>query len=257
MASEEYLDKKLKDPDESDNASIRRLIDKTIHDAHKVYLATDWHLWLRDEKDKPQCHQRSDFKSVLSSVNETCTPNDLLIYLGDLVDGEFQEKDLLKQALLTLHMPRIMVRGNNDLFDKAFYKSCGFSYVVDAFTWGDIIFTHIPIKNDKTINVHGHIHGYRTYWLPYTNQIDVAAYGGRKTPVEMMYLIKQQPKYAKTIKECPEHFNEQFNGDVFESVMNDIFEHDPFPDQSIFEQYQWLDYSYDDLTDMGGVCKIR
>lgn len=231
MASEDFLDKKLKNPDDktSDNKAISKLINDTIRNGGKVYLAGDWHLWLREEKDKPECHKRSDFNTILNEANHVCDSNkDLLIYMGDLVDGEFQEKELLKQALLTLHMKRIMVRGNNDTFDKSFYKSCGFEYVVDSFVWNDILFTHCPVKNDNDINVHAHIHGYRTYWLPYTNQIDVGAYDGRNKPVELLWLLQQQPKYAKTIKECPEHFDESCT--LFESVMIPERVYDPFHD---------------------------
>ena len=231
MASEDFLDKKLKNPDDktSDNKAISKLINDTIRNGGKVYLAGDWHLWLREEKDKPECHKRSDFNTILNEANHVCDSNkDLLIYMGDLVDGEFQEKELLKQALLTLHMRRIMVRGNNDTFDKSFYKSCGFEYVVDSFVWNDILFTHCPVKNNNDINVHAHIHGYRTYWLPYTNHIDVGAYGGRKKPVELLWLLQKQPTYAKTIKECPEHFDESYT--LFESVMIPERIYDPFHD---------------------------
>lgn len=228
---EDRLMKKLKDPDDkaSDNKAISKLIDNTIRSGHKVYLAGDWHLWLREEKDKPKCHKRSDFNAIIHAVHDTVKHEDLLIYMGDLVDGEFQDKDALKTACLSLGVPMIMVVGNNDLFGDPFYKSCGFQYVVDSFIWGDVLFTHVPCQNDQTINVHSHIHNSREYWCPYTNQIDVGAYGGRKKPVELMWLLKQQPKYAKTIKECPEHFNEVFV-DVFDFVMSNSRLYDPYHD---------------------------
>lgn len=231
---EDSLMKKLKDPDDkaSDNRAISKLINDTIRSGHKVYLATDWHLWLREEKDKPRCHKRSDFNSILNAVRDTVKHEDLLIYMGDLVDGEFQDKHALKTACLSLGVPMVMVVGNNDLFGDPFYKSCGFKYVVDSFEWGDVVFTHIPVKNDKSINVHGHIHGYRTYWLPYTNQIDVGAYNGRKKPVELRWLIKQQPAYAKTIKEQPEHFDEHaIATSVFESAFHINRIYDPYYDK--------------------------
>ena len=229
---EDALLKKLKDPDDkaSDNKAISKLIDDTIHSGHKVYLGGDWHLWLREEKDKPKCHKRSDFNQILNETKNTIQPGDLFIYLGDLVDGEFQDKEELKEALLSLNIPMIMVVGNNDLFGKPFYKSCGFQYVVDSFVWGDVLFTHMPCKNDNSINVHAHIHNSMEYWVPYTNQIDVAYLGGRKKPVELMKLIHAQPAYSKKIKECPEHFNESTTMSVFEQAFNPNRIYDPYHD---------------------------
>ena len=90
----------------------------------------------------------------------------------------------------------------------------------------------MPIENDNETNVHGHIHGYRTYWIPYTNQIDVAAVGGRETPVELDKVISSQKAYSKTIKEDPSHFEEGYyifnnTSDVFNEVMGESFIIDP------------------------------
>ena len=43
----------LKDPKEQKSNEISRLIDKTLASKHKVYLATDWHLYVRKVKNKP------------------------------------------------------------------------------------------------------------------------------------------------------------------------------------------------------------
>lgn len=215
---------------------IPDLINQTLKTKHQVYLATDWHLWKRYMKNDAACHKRSDFKKVINTIESTLKRGDLLINLGDLVDGEFQMKDELKEVLLNICCNKVLVRGNNDLFDKSFYLSCGFLDCVDSFVWKDILFTHMPVKNEYDLNIHGHIHGYRQYWIPYTNQIDVAAYGGRIKPVLLDEVIKAQPAYAKTIKECPEHFNEQelFDTDLsmFMKVMEEgsSFVHDPWYD---------------------------
>jgi calcineurin-like phosphoesterase family protein len=231
---EERLMKRLKDPDEKkdENRNICKLIDHVLSNKGKVYLSTDWHLWLRDVKDKPQCHKRSDFDTILNNMKNTITPDDLLIYMGDLVDGEFQNQESLKIVLQSFRFPMVLVRGNNDLFDKSFYKSCGFLYVTDAFTWGNIFFTHVPSKNDCSVNAHGHLHGYGRYYIPYTNQIDVAYLNGRKEPVDLMKVLRAQKAYAKTIKECPEHFNEQLYDNIFDQV-NTVYIEDPFPDDLI------------------------
>ena len=207
---EEKLVGSLRDPTENHSTEITRLIDKTIKNRHNVYCMTDWHLWLRNEKNKPACHKRNNFDEIIKNVKKI-QPDDVLIFLGDLVDGEFDDKDSLKNILLPMNFKKILVVGNNDLFSPAFYKSCGFDYVVRSFTWHDVLFTHMPVKNDNDINVHGHIHGYKTYWVPYTNQIDVAYLDGRTEPVELQRVLKSQKSYSKVIKEEPSHFEEGYS----------------------------------------------
>ena len=207
---EEKLVGSLRDPTENHSTEITRLIDKTIKNRHNVYCMTDWHLWLRNEKNKPACHKRNNFDEIIKNVKKI-QPDDVLIFLGDLVDGEFDDKDSLKNILLPMNFKKILVVGNNDLFSPAFYKSCGFDYVVRSFTWHDVLFTHMPVKNDNDINVHGHIHGYKTYWVPYTNQIDVAYLDGRTEPVELQRVLKSQKSYSKVTKEEPSHFEEGYS----------------------------------------------
>lgn len=234
---EEKLVEDLKDPDEKDSGKLSRMIDQCLRRWHKVYCATDWHLWVRKEKGKSECHKAKNFEEILKSVNETMTKDDILIYLGDLVDGEFQDKEELKSVLKTIPGKKILVRGNNDLFTSTFYKSCGFCDVVESFVWHNVVFSHMPCKNDNDINIHGHIHGYKTYWIPYTNQVDVAALGGRVTPVELNKVIGAQKSYSKTIKEDKSHFEEGyyvFNpghlNSFFQEVMNYSIIEDPFRD---------------------------
>ena len=207
---EEKLVGSLRDPTENHSTEITRLIDKTIKNKHNVYCMTDWHLWLRNEKNKPACHKRNNFDEIIKNVKRI-QPDDVLIFLGDLVDGEFEDKDSLKNILLPMNFKKILVVGNNDLFSPAFYKSCGFDYVVRSFVWHNVLFTHMPVKNDNDINIHGHIHGYKTYWVPYTNQIDVAYLDGRTEPVELQRVLKSQKSYSKVIKEEPSHFEEGYS----------------------------------------------
>lgn len=231
---EDKLMDALKHPSESHSAEISRLIDDTIKKKHKIFCMSDWHLFIRKEKGKPECHKRSNFDEIINNL-KIIQPDDLLIYLGDLVDGEFQDKDSLKNVILPMNFNKILVIGNNDLFDVNFYKSCGFKYVVRSFVWHDILFTHCPVKNDNHINVHGHIHGCKRYYVPYTNHVDVGFLDGRKVPVELYSLIKIQPKYSKLIKECPEHFNEGYehhpSSNMFIEVMSEKgFTEDPYRD---------------------------
>lgn len=230
---EDKLMNDLKDPDLENSREIAKMINDCNRLGHKVWLATDWHLWLREEKDKPDCHKRSDFNQILNCIRERVGNDDLLIYLGDLVDGEFQDKNALKTALLSIGKKMVLVKGNNDLFTDDFYKSCGFKYVVQSFKWNNCLFTHVPVDDNKCdLNIHGHLHGFHKYWIPYSNQIDVAWLGGRKEPVHLKNCMLAQPKYSKIVKVEPEHFGEHaILTDVFTRVfVNNGRVYDPFPD---------------------------
>ena len=206
----------LKDPKEQNSTAISNMIDKALKNNHKVYLCTDWHLYIRNQKGKPQCHKRKDFNEVFKNVNKVMTDDDVFIYLGDLCDGEMdshEEREEMKTLLNTIPGHKILVLGNNDLFPPSYYKTCGFQFVVQSFEWENILFTHIPCKNDNTMNIHGHIHSNQydpVYWVPYTNQIDVAWCGGREKPVELGTVIASQKKFSKKVKEDPSKFEEGY-----------------------------------------------
>ena len=251
---EDNLMHRLKDAEQHpDKRNIAKLIDETREKGNTVWLCTDWHLWKRVTRNQPICNKRKDFDKVIKSVEFTVKLNDLLINLGDLVDGEFQDKDSLRNQMREIVCKKVLVRGNNDLFDQEFYRSCGFLYIVDSFKWHDILFSHMPQEHDCELNVHGHIHSkpptktgvgvnsegnsrQPQYWVHYNNHIDVAWLGGRVKPVELSEVMKAQPEFSKHIKECPEHFGEQElldkNMTLFMRVMEEgsSFVHDPFYD---------------------------
>ena len=239
---EDKLMKSLSDPKENHSEEISKLISDTIRSKHKVYLATDWHLWKRKDKRRKsnECVRCPNFDEIFKNVNGTVTENDLLIYMGDLVDGEFKDKESLKSVLLTIPCKKILVKGNNDLFDTSFYKSCGFEHVVQSFIWSDILFCHVPAKNDNQLNIHGHIHSSPdpkppysyppVYWIDYTNQIDVAWCGGRVKPIGLRKVISEQRSYSKHIKVDYKHMQEGYNihpTGLFESLMEEYVP-DPF-----------------------------
>ena len=251
---EDKLMKSLSDPTENHSEEISKLISSTIRSKHHVYLCTDWHLWKRKEKGKPECTRCSNFDEIFKNVNGTVTEKDLLIYMGDLVDGEFKDKEALKSVLLTIPCKKILVRGNNDLFDTSFYKSCGFEYVVQSFVWSDILFCHVPTENDNNLNIHGHIHSARdpkppysyppVYWIHYTNQIDVGWCGGRVKPIELNKVIGWQKTFKGQIKEDPKHMQEGYNihpTGLFESIMQEYVPdpHDDY-DMDLFEYHAYV-----------------
>lgn len=228
---------KIKDPNESYSKEISSCINSTLTNKHKVYLVTDLHLFVRDKKGVTTCHKRDNFDQIIKNYTSIVNAKDVVIFMGDLVDGEFQDKDTLKNIILSLPGKKILVRGNNDLFDYAFYRSCGFTYVTYEFIMNKIVYTHAPIQlpKDCIMNVHGHIHNFKTYWVPYKNMIDVAFVGGREKPVELHTVLEAQKKYAKLVNVCPEHFNETFVMNPFQQALMESgiipkFIPDPFDD---------------------------
>ena len=231
----------LTDPNEKNSKEISHLINKTLQNYGHVYLATDWHLFVRKEKDKPECHHCKNYDTIIKNVTSVMTDKDLLIYLGDLADGEMKhESDMneLKNVLNIIPGKKVMVLGNNDIHPISYYKSCGFEYVVPSFVWSNVLFTHIPCVNNNQINIHGHIHSNQyppTYWIPYTNQIDVAYLGGREKLVQLCQVIASLSNYAKHIKEDPSHFGEGYDIHIqdelslFEQCMCSYYTPDPFP----------------------------
>lgn len=206
---ENEVEADIKESKPEDSSQISRLIKKTFESGHKVFLCCDWHLWRFDKKTKT-INKRSDFNSVIKKYNDTVTDDDLVIYMGDLIDGECEKKKELGDVLRSLKGTKILVRGNNDLFDDEYYIQNGFKYVTPKFVYDNIMFSHIPQKHNNRMNVHAHLHSYKRYFVPYNKMIDVAYLNGRKEPVELQRVIDAQPKYSKLIKEIPEKFEQEF-----------------------------------------------
>lgn len=106
-----------------------------------------------------------------------------------------------------------MVIGNNDNYDFCnFYKQCGFTKIYKnpvliqnpifkPFDEGSkLLFSHEPIdiekefgteESNKILNIHGHIHGTKTYWdgINPKNHID-CYYGLYEKPMRLSELIK-------------------------------------------------------------------
>ena len=204
---EDAVEHQIKTAKTEDSGPISTMIRSTLKSGHKVYLTTDWHLW-RCDKETKRIFPRSDINTIVNRYNDMVTDDDLVIFLGDLTDGESEKKKELGEILDSLHGKRILVRGNNDLFPDSYYENHGFKYVTPKFVYDNILFSHMPLSHNNRMNIHGHIHGYKTYWLPYKNHIDVAYLNGRKEPVELQKVIDAQPGYAKVVKVVPEKFEQ-------------------------------------------------
>lgn len=172
----------------ADNTTVRnpkivknQAINQLIENARNVYIATDWHLW---QNQDGKIIKNPNFNMIMENCRNTLQKDDVLIYLGDLVDDEFTDKRAVKSVLESLKCHVIMTPGNNDLFDHDFYLECGVDYVEDAFRYKNYVFSHYPIRLETTnnlINFHGHLHGSGFYKGQYHNQADMYNRFGRFT----------------------------------------------------------------------------
>lgn len=206
---EEEVGDEIKESGTKYSHQISCMISGTLKAGHHVYLVADWHLW-RFDKKKKIIKPRSDFDTIIENYKKKVTDADLVIFMGDLIDGEVEKKRELGEVLDSLPGVKVLVRGNNDLFWDEYYKEHGFKYVTPKFIYNNMLFSHIPQAHNTKLNIHAHIHGYATYWLPWDNMIDVAFVGARKEPVDLKDVIEALPKYRKKVKVIPEKFGQEF-----------------------------------------------
>ena len=131
-------------------------INKMIENADTIKLSGDWHLWEANRKEKliRRGHRLDKTIEECKKIKE----NDLLIFLGDLVDDEFEDEESVERVLNLIKGKKIMILGNNDLFNREFYER-NFDVVVEGFQYKDLIFTHFPLLDlTEEVNLHGHIH---------------------------------------------------------------------------------------------------
>lgn len=190
------------------SATITNLIDDTLAHGHIVWVMTDCH-FIRFNKDTKNVYDNPNTDKIIENCKKTINDEDLLIYLGDLVDGEVERKGVLDKIINSIPGSKILVRGNNDLFPDDWYLTHGFKYVVPKFIWDNILFSHRPQDNDNKINIHGHVHCseglitfkyYNSEISHYNNQIDAAYCGARVRPVKLGDIIKAQPAFGSKAK---------------------------------------------------------
>lgn len=203
--TEDRINKKIYEANPEKNSAISKLIDTTKANGHQVYLMTDWHLF-KINKETKEFFKRPGADNIIRNIKNTIKDGDLLIFLGDICDGEYEDKATLSMILNALPGTKIMIRGNNDLFSDQWYVDNGFKYIVPKFVYEDILFSHRPQDNNYKINIHGHMHneaGNKTYLASeishYNNQVDAAYFGAREKPIPMDVVIKGYQHYHDKI----------------------------------------------------------
>ena len=152
------------------NVEISNMLDKCAN----IWLGADWHLY-KSKDGVPFRNPNADkmIQNQISMVGK----NDAFIFLGDFQNDEVKDSNGLYDDIKNLSgNVKIMVRGNNDIFQDDFYMNAGFNIVCDRFIYRDIIFTHPPIEYEQfqgaKKNFHGHIHFSKAYCVNYYNHAD-------------------------------------------------------------------------------------
>lgn len=126
------------------------------------WLTTDTHFGhecMHDYCDRPVGFE----KTILSRLNTTIKPDDVLYHLGDFCIGRDARwhRDFMKNCA----GKKILIRGNHDKKTVTWYYDAGWDVVCDELRlklFGkDILLSHRPSVHSCDINVHGHHHNKR------------------------------------------------------------------------------------------------
>jgi calcineurin-like phosphoesterase family protein len=162
------------------------------------WVSSDYHLLKELIKARDENYEFT--KKIILMHNEVVKPNDLFLFLGDLSESEIFDQNMMKaqKDLIglcnLLHGRKIIITGNNDVCSDEFLKKCGFLEVYrDPVLLEKICFSHGPIPcKPGIVNIHGHIHGNKTYWVnTYGDYID-AFYGLWGGPVKLNFLLNKK-----------------------------------------------------------------
>lgn len=207
------------------NTRITILLNDHDKNEKNIYVVTDLHLFKRLEKGKAACKRRYNFNEVISNYKNTVKDEDVVIFLGDLCDGELSHPGELTEIISSLPGTKILCLGNNDLFGYDVYRKMGFKYITYSFIWRNILFSHYPLVNTESLNIHGHLHNFKQYWVPYQNQIDAAYLGARTKPVLLKNIIAAQPEYSEHIKVREENFFKEQLCELDVQCISDYYEY--------------------------------
>jgi calcineurin-like phosphoesterase family protein/shikimate kinase len=144
--------------------------------SEKVFIASDLHFFRPKKIGKGEEWVEYWIKEINDKVSET----DWLILLGDIVDfrdptGK-KDKEWTEYFLSRLNNKKVvLMRGNNDhLSDKDYYDA-GYHLVTNRIDTDKFVISHYPLNIINKINIHGHIHGSKSYPKEFktNNRIDV------------------------------------------------------------------------------------
>jgi len=132
----------------------------------QIFLVADTHLG--HDKIWQEWGYREEFfeLQIIQAWNETVSPEDTVLHLGDLTLAGF-ERTL--EWTEQLKGKKYLIRGNHDYKPENWYRELGFQTIPDAYkqvgyrdgSLMQILFTHEPVLELPRgwFNIHGHLHG--------------------------------------------------------------------------------------------------
>jgi len=171
--------------------NLDQILSSTPYD--KIWFGSDWHLWIYN-KDTKKIEKNPNFNKIISNYQKNIKEDDIFIFLGDLVDDEFNDLNKLKEVISNLNgYLKILILGNNELQPESFYNEIGFDYIFYAYQWGRFTFSHMPLdKYNSQFNIHGHMHQYKDYNyqnVTYNNHIRIYTGDYDNKPINLKQII--------------------------------------------------------------------
>ncbi len=178
---------------------------------NKIVVGTDYHfIGYNDPKTKIILKSDSYIDGIISHQNELVGNDGVFIFLGDLlyksftteydIPGEMKDS-VIKKIKKLKGKYKILIRGNHDKLPDEFYLDCGFTHVCSSLKYNNFIFSHQPqIVPEGMYNIHGHIHGIKTYIEGDPRRyFDVFTLKNRTGTLPE--IVEKQPKYEEKISQ--------------------------------------------------------
>jgi len=146
---------------------ICSMIKETKLNGGDIWITSDLHM-LKRGKDTPRIVSNDEvIKNITKAASTMITENDMLIFLGDLLDDtiprtiavcEFSEFTKMIKC-----KRKVWIRGNNDMLSDKLLKNNGWDVCYSAvgkYNKHVIVFSHTSLEmvGRPCINIHGHMH---------------------------------------------------------------------------------------------------
>ena len=179
----------------------------------KIVIGTDYHfIGYNDNQDKIILKPDNYIDSIIKKQNDLTGDDGIFIFLGDILYKGFHteyeipsemKKEAIKKIKKLKGKYKILVKGNHDNLPDEFYLDCGFTHICSTLKYNNIVFTHQPeTVKPGMINVHGHIHGLRTY-IEQKPRYYYDVYVANKQHTDTLEnILANQEEYEKTISQA-------------------------------------------------------
>jgi calcineurin-like phosphoesterase family protein len=131
-----------------------------------IYLISDTHFGHNKIWQEWGYREEGFEAEIIKAWNETVSPEDTVLHLGDLALAGFEKTLVWTEQL---NGKKYLIRGNHDYKPESWYKDLGFQVIPEAYkqigyrdgTLMRILFTHEPVLDlpEGWYNIHGHLHG--------------------------------------------------------------------------------------------------